>query len=388
MLSFEQFGTWTRGEQPYGTFTQTQDQVKAGSYAGKLAYDYSSSSSSDDFVVFANKTAVSGDPNLVSMWVYGDQSGHFVNVWIEDAERQVWSVHLGAITFSGWGQMSGAIDPNRPWPSGKVFGPDNDTIDYPIRFYGFVLDRPGTGPLAGQIYLDDISFAQGAVITDPGTTGTPQVVAPPSQVGRIIYTIQVEQNRYSLYATDPTWSKAVKIGDTDEGHSTCVESNTVATALDGTTVGLRPVERCQVAGTVGSCPSPNGKLKVNTNNVGDRFVVVLFNVAEDRIQESYYEGNLNIYVGLNWAPDGSHFLFTVDSSVYRADVGTPGVHQVLPYKDDRWPLQYSADGAYVMYLKPVSGAIADVFVASPDGSGERNVTNAPIATKLCPRWRQ
>jgi hypothetical protein len=41
----------------------------------------------------------------------------------------------------------------------------------------------------------------------------------------------------------------------------------------------------------------------------------------------------------------------------------------------------------VMFLKPVSGAIADVFVARPDGSGERNLTNASIAVKLCPRWR-
>jgi hypothetical protein len=116
--------------------------------------------------------------------------------------------------------------------------------------------------------------------------------------------------------------------------------------------------------------------------------VVLFNVTENRIQEAYYEGRLNIYVGLNWAPDASHFLFTVDSSVYRADVGRPGVYQVIPYKDPEWPLQYSADGSYVMYLKPVSGAISDVFVAGPSGSNERNVTNAPVSVKLCPRWRR
>jgi hypothetical protein len=51
-------------------------------------------------------------------------------------------------------------------------------------------------------------------------------------------------------------------------------------------------------------------------------------------------------------------------------------------------LQYSPDGSMVMYLKPVNGAIADVFVAQPDGNGERNLTNASISVKLCPRWQR
>ena len=95
----------------------------------------------------------------------------------------------------------------------------------------------------------------------------------------------------------------------------------------------------------------------------------------------------NIHPGINWAPDNSYFLFTDESSVYRADVGHAGIYRVIPSKDTQWPLQHNDDGSLVMYLKPVNGAIADVFVAAPDGSGERNVTNAPISVKLCPRWR-
>ena len=388
--TFETFGTWKRGTQPYGEFTQSTEQKKSGSYAGRLDYDYAGSTSSDDFVVFANQVSVAGEPNVVSAWVYGDQSGHFFNIWIQDAEGEVWSVHLGTVVFSGWQKMAGAISATREWPSGRVYGgTDNGKIDYPIRFYGIVLDRPGAGPMDGTIYVDDIGFATEDVSDDPGTTETPGEVVPiAGQIGRIIFTVKVEEKRYSLYSTDPTWSKSVKIGDTDYAHSTCPEENTAATTLDGTTVAIHPVMRCQIAGTVGSCPSPNNAYKANTNNYGNGFSVVLFNVAENRIQESYYEGKLNIYVGLNWAPDSSHFLFTVDSSVYRADVGKPGVYQVIGYKDPEWPLQFSTDGTYVMYLKPVSGAIADVFVATSAGTGERNVTNAPIAQKLCPRWRK
>ncbi len=389
IFTFEDSSIWKRGQQPYGDFTRSREQVYSGNAAGKLSYDFSDAGSADDFVVFRNAVSLGGQPNAVTAWVYGDGSGHFLNAWIEDAQGQVWSVHLGALSFSGWQQLTGQVAADRPWPSGKVSGPDNERIDYPIRFYAIVLDRPGSGPSSGEVYLDDIAVAQVAVVTPPESTLTPQAGEPaPGQIGRIIFTVKVDETRYSLYTTDPDWTKAVETGDTDWNNSTCVEGSTTAATFDGTSVRLRPLERCQVAGTVGSCPSPDGMYKANTNNVGGRFSVVLFNVAENRIQEAYYEGPLNIYVGLNWAPDSSHFLFTADSSVYRADVGRAGVYRVIPYKDREWPLQYSPDGGTVMYLKPVNGAIADVFVAQPDGSGERNLTNASISVKLCPRWLQ
>jgi hypothetical protein len=81
-------------------------------------------------------------------------------------------------------------------------------------------------------------------------------------------------------------------------------------------------------------------------------------------------------------------LFTVDQSVYRADVGKDGFRRVIPFKDGKWPLQYTPNGSRVYYLKPVSGAIADIFVANPEGQGERNLTNAGITIKLCPRWKR
>jgi serine/threonine protein kinase len=367
--SFEQWGTWTRGEQPYGELSQSTEQVKSGSYAAKLSYDYSSASSSDDFVVFYSRTNISGQPNALSAWVYGDQSGHYFNLWIQDAEGDMWSVHLGQITFSGWKQLSGAIDSNRPWPSGKAYGSGDNKIDYPIKFFGIVLDRVG-GPRTGAIYVDDISVstAAAAATPAPGATATP-VQPGTGDIGRIIYTVQ--------------------IGDTELRLSTCPEENTSAVALDGTTVGIRPTSRCQIAGTVGSCPSPNGLWKVNTaNSGGGSFSLILWDVNANKMKTAYYQGKLNIYVGLNWAPDSSHFLFTVDHSVYRADVSKDGFHQVIPFKDREWPLQYTPDGTRVYYLKPVSGANADIFVANPDGSGERNLTNAGITMKLCPRWKQ
>jgi hypothetical protein len=192
---------------------------------------------------------------------------------------------------------------------------------------------------------------------------------------------------YSLYATDPGWDRMVKVGDTDGAHSTCTDGN-VVTTLDGTTIRLRPIGHCPVAGTVDSCSSPNGQYKANTNRKGNDYQVTLWRTRDNKMLEAIYVGPLNIHPGINWSPDSSHFMFTVGHTVYRADVGRAGYRTVIPFKHDTWPLQYTPDGVQVFYLKPVSGAISDVFLAKPDGTGERNLTNSATAIKLCPRWRQ
>lgn len=384
LFSFEQWSAWRRGDQPSGELAQTQEQVKSGSFAAKLSYRFPESG--DDFVVFVNVVRLNGAPNTISAWVYGDGSGHLVNAWIQDAQNQVWSIHLGRVGPEGWQQMTGTIDASRPWPSGPVSGPDNGAIDYPIRFYAIVLDRPGSGPTQGAIYLDDISVSQVEGSTaQPEATAAPPGGPAPGETGRIVFTVQVGE-MYTLYSTDPSWDKMVKIGDTDWSHSTCADTNTTMT-LDGIALNLRPFDRCPIAGTVDSCTAPNGQFKVNTNHTDSGYSVTLWRASDNKMLEAYYQGPLNIHPGLNWAPDSSYFLFTVDQTVYRADVGKAGYYLVIPFKEYAWPLQHTPDGAHVFYPKPVNGAIADIFIARPDGSGERNLTNAPIAMKMCPRWR-
>jgi len=387
LFSFEQWSTWKRGDQATGVLAQSNEQAKSGSFSAKLSYDFEGTT--DDFVVFANTRALYGSPQAISAWVYGDGSGHFVNVWILDAQNEAWSIHLGKVGSAGWQKLTGAVSADRPWPSGHVFGPDNDKIDYPVRFYGIVLDRPGTGPATGQIYLDDISVSQDLAATtpEPGATATPETDSPaPGEIGRILFTVRVDK-AYALYSTDPNWNKMVKIGDTDWGNSTCADRNTAMT-LDGTVFQLRGFNHCPVAGTVDVCTSPNGQYRVNTNRVENHYMVTLWRVSDSQQLDPYYEGALNIHPGINWAPDNSHFLFTVDQTVYKAIVNKTGYFPIIPFKDYEWPAQYTDDGQYIFYPKPVNGAIADIFVIRPDGTGERNLTNSPIAEKLCPRWRQ
>jgi hypothetical protein len=120
-----------------------------------LRYDFPNTQ--DDFVVFVHPVDLGGQPNVIGAWVYGDGSAHYLNAWVQDSQDEVWSVHLGRVGATGWTQMSGVIDPARAWPSGHISGPDNGRVDYPVRFYALVLDRPGSGTQTGQIFIDDIS---------------------------------------------------------------------------------------------------------------------------------------------------------------------------------------------------------------------------------------
>jgi hypothetical protein len=172
--------------------TQSEEQAKSGRYAAKLRYDFPVTD--EDYVVFVHPMGLAGQPNKVAAWVYGDGSGHYVNVWVQDAQDEMWSVYLGRIGSSGWRQMAGTLAPNQPWPSGHLSGPDNGVVDYPVRFHALVVDRPGSGPRSGQIYIDDVSVWRGEVgapatplpeptDTPAGGAATPTVTGEPPAMG-------------------------------------------------------------------------------------------------------------------------------------------------------------------------------------------------------------
>ena len=175
-INFEEWGTWQRGDQPHGEMVQTQDQVHTGSYAAELTYDFPATE--EDFVVFANPVSLSEQPNRMSVWVYGDGSGHYLNIWIKDNQEQVWSVHMGEVGGEGWQKLAANLDPSQPRPSGHISGPNNGRIDYPVQFYALVLDRPGSGPLGGKIYLDDISIWRREGDAAPAATRRPATPRP------------------------------------------------------------------------------------------------------------------------------------------------------------------------------------------------------------------
>ncbi|MCB0210556.1 MAG: hypothetical protein KDJ52_14555, partial [Anaerolineae bacterium] len=163
---FETNVTWKRGDQPYGSLTRSTTQAHSGNYSGKLDYDFPTAN--NDYVVFLQNRKLAGRPNGISVWVYGDGSGHFLNAWLKDAGGQTWQMSFGQVDHTGWQQMTAFIDPNQPWPSGHISGTDNKAIDYPITFSGLTLDD-GNDSYSGRgiIYLDDLSSTETAQKSAP-----------------------------------------------------------------------------------------------------------------------------------------------------------------------------------------------------------------------------
>jgi hypothetical protein len=151
---FEDQSSWRRGDEPYGEFTYATAQVHGGNYAGQLTYNFPPVDK--DYVVFLQSRRLAGQPSAISAWVYGDNSGNYLNVWIKDGGGEIWQMTFGRIQHTGWQQMT--AQPSGDWPSGPVSNPNNGSIDYPVTFYALVLDHiPDGSGGSGAIYIDDLS---------------------------------------------------------------------------------------------------------------------------------------------------------------------------------------------------------------------------------------
>ena len=394
LVGFEQWGTWRRGDQPNGELTQTTVQVKAGTSAAQL--DYAFPATSEDFVVFTQSRSIGGSPNTLAAWVYGDGSEHFLNLWVEDANGELWSVALGRVGSAGWQQMVGYLAPDLAWPSGHISGPDNGSVDYPVRFNSIVLDRPGAGPLTGKIYIDEITAGTGTVAGEtaqpaavsPAATDTPSPQTAVEGVGQILFTVQ-SASGFFLYTTDPGWSQMVEIGLIDYDHSTCAAGATTVSTLSGQTYNVAGIVGCAVTERTDVCTSPNGNYKLITNFLpGYEYAVLLQDLAGGT-EEFYYQGKLNQGAGIQWDSASRKVFFGIDQTINVITVGVGGYHQAVSTYDAGWPPQFSPDGSGILYLKPVGAeGNSDVFLVNVDGSGERNLSNSPVSRKLCPRWRR
>ncbi len=156
VTNFDVFGTWRRGDEAWGTFTQSTEQVKWGTASGRLEYDFPANvPGGKNYVVFSQDRPIAGTPSTLNMAVYGDGSGNFLNVWVADAGGQVWQFTFGQINHTGWRTMTAQLDTSGSWPVGIVSGGSGEKkLDFPIRLHSIVLDYPSENAASGVIYLD------------------------------------------------------------------------------------------------------------------------------------------------------------------------------------------------------------------------------------------
>jgi formylglycine-generating enzyme required for sulfatase activity len=186
IADFESFGTWRRGDEPNGTFTQTTEQVHGGQYAAKLAYSFASAG--NDYVVFLQDHSLAGTPTNISAWVFGNGAGHFLNVWVRDVQGETWQSTFGQVQHTGWQQMTALIQAGQAWPWSHIDGPSNGVVDYPITFRGLVLDDvPDSCACSGVIYIDDITVGAGVQPPSGEVTCVP-TVTPSAPANMILVT--------------------------------------------------------------------------------------------------------------------------------------------------------------------------------------------------------
>jgi hypothetical protein len=156
LADFENFGTWRRGDESWGEFTQSGERAANGKYAGKLTYDFPADvPGGHNYVVFRRTIPIAGEPTALEMKVYGDGSGNFLNIWVQDAKKQLWQFSFGQIDHTGWETMRAPLDPSLDWPVQPVDG-NATALRYPLQFFALLLDYPTDNAAAGTIYVDDL----------------------------------------------------------------------------------------------------------------------------------------------------------------------------------------------------------------------------------------
>jgi len=167
IVDFEEFGQWKLGTQPWGTFTQSDQQIYSGDYAGQFIYEFPASAANQNYLAFFRTVSIEGEPDALRMQVYGDGSGVFLHVWIMDATDQIWQFTFGNIEHVGWQEMIAPLSLERGWPNGLIGNNagESSTIQYPISLFALSVDGLDDGTLQrGAIYVDDLAIIPNSVI--------------------------------------------------------------------------------------------------------------------------------------------------------------------------------------------------------------------------------
>lgn len=204
---FENVSEWTIGGPGINgtTFTTAQDQTNIpgtppqpglGNYSGRLSYNFTTSG--NDYVELRNRILLIGKPTSIGLWVYGDNSGHILRSRFLDANNEMYQPTYGKINWTGWKYAEMRMD--NP-TQGHWGGDGNGAIDYPISFYGLVLDDyPETFSGNGTVYFSELR-----VFGEANESSTPYLGIPPTsgwaknQIIQEEYDLKIPQSNESVY---------------------------------------------------------------------------------------------------------------------------------------------------------------------------------------------
>ncbi|CAJ1000919.1 phosphodiester glycosidase family protein [Brevibacillus aydinogluensis] len=134
-----------------GSFTAVSDPVFRTRKAAKLLYNFSGAPATDLRIAYgrvaSQPVTIPGKPIGLGLWVYGDNSKHWLRAEVIDANGKTVYVDLAqSIDWSGWKQVKGYFPANAA---------------YPLKLKSiYVVDRPDDGNRhdQGTLYFDEVSL--------------------------------------------------------------------------------------------------------------------------------------------------------------------------------------------------------------------------------------
>jgi len=404
LLDFENFGAWKRGDEPYGTLTQSGDSSHAGRFSAKLDYDVPTGDK--HYVVFMRQppAQIPGQPGALTVWVNGDGSNHFLNAWVKDSQGEVRQFTFGQVAHNGtWQPMTLQLDTAAPWPQAHISGSDNGRLDYPVSLYALVLDvvpQANISRYKGTIYIDDLTYETGQTASAPTSradTAVPQpTAAAPSSVGaltgHIVYAIAAGGSTDLMVvdvANRNTWKLATNARQPDIRGDSRVVFNGVGGGRDT----LFSINLDGSAGMVNGKHPEDSYPSWSPSGVSAVFYSTLQGDGKERIyiqwDMSHAEEPARLMVngtdvfgraptwletwrialtGCNyWASGSQCGIWTVNSD------GSGAPLQLTDRPEDR---STDSAGGILLYVSPVSGNW-DVYTMPNTGGNSINLTNSP-----------
>ena len=166
VLSFDDPAGWGTPFPPHAP-PLTISGTLAHSGAGAARVDYRFDTAGNDYVAFPRTiaTPLPADTTRVGLWVYGDGSGHMLQLRIADEEGEVLQYRLGFVTEPGWRLLSasitGEVEPGNRIKQG------NGRLEGVLRVHELVVDdQPNEATGAGTIYVDELTAFVGTEVYD------------------------------------------------------------------------------------------------------------------------------------------------------------------------------------------------------------------------------
>ena len=119
------------------SFSLSNERVKAGTMAGRLAYSFTHDSGGAVVLDAGSRPAIT-NYLTIGVWVYGDESENQLHAVFQPADQ---SIDLGPVTWRGWKFLEMSLD--------SVTGVTK-------QFSDFILEQADSGSKTGVLYFDDM----------------------------------------------------------------------------------------------------------------------------------------------------------------------------------------------------------------------------------------